>query len=99
MIKRCSNLQGKKSDLCDVEVLAPQQPMHVMEVHSEMAVVFQVEYFLGAVTTNSLNPNFAASIPKMKPSNWPWLLDELPQGQHELAMLVVIGAIIRKGPD
>jgi len=38
-------------------------------------------------------------IPQMYPSNFPWLLDELAQGQHELAMLVVIGAIIRKGPD
>jgi hypothetical protein len=35
-----------------------------------------------------------------KPSNLPWLLlDELAQGQHELAILEVIGAIWSKGPN
>ena len=85
--------------MCDVEVLAPQQPMHVMEVHSEMAVLFQVEV-LGGGHYNELPQSVLRSmhIPQMKPSNWPWLLDELPQGQHALAMLVELEAIIRMGP-
>ena len=32
---RCNHLHGKKGDLCDVEVLMPQQLLHVMEVNSE----------------------------------------------------------------
>ena len=34
------------SDLRDVEVLAAQQPMHVMEVDGENTIVFQVEVLL-----------------------------------------------------
>jgi len=37
-------------------------------------------------------------IPKMEPSNFLWLLDELAQGQLELAMLVNLRAILRTGP-
>ena len=44
---RYNHLHGIKGDLSDVEVLAAQQPMHVMEVHSEMAVLFQVEVLSG----------------------------------------------------
>ena len=43
---RYIHLQGIKGDLRDVELLAPQQPMHVMEVDSENTVVFQVEVLL-----------------------------------------------------
>ena len=46
-MQRYNNLQGKKGDLCDVEVLAPQQPIHVVEVNSEKTIIFQVEVLLG----------------------------------------------------
>ena len=46
-MQRYNNLQGKKGDLYDVEVLAPQQPMYVMEVNGERIVFFQVEVLLG----------------------------------------------------
>jgi hypothetical protein len=37
---------------------------------------------------------------EMEPPNLPWLLlDELAQGQHELAILKVIQAIWCKGPN
>ena len=39
-------------------------------------------------------------VPEMEPLDLPRLvLDELAQGQHELAILEVIGAIRSKGPD
>ena len=44
--QRCDHLYGKKGDLCDVEVLAPQQPIHVVEVNGEKIVIFQVEVLL-----------------------------------------------------
>ena len=31
MMQRCNHLHGKKGDLDEVKVLAPQQTMHVME--------------------------------------------------------------------
>ena len=34
-MQRCNQLHGKKGDLCDVEVLAPQQSIHVVEVNGE----------------------------------------------------------------
>jgi len=47
-MERYSNhLQGKKGDLRDVEVLAPQQTMHVMEFNGEKTIFFQVEVLLG----------------------------------------------------
>ena len=44
---RYNHLHGIKGDLRDVEVLAPQQPMYVMEVNGERIVFFQVEVLLG----------------------------------------------------
>jgi hypothetical protein len=36
---------------------------------------------------------------EMEPLNLPQLLHERAQGQHELAILIVIGAIWSKGPN
>ena len=47
-MERYSNhLQGKKGDLCNIEVLSPQQPMNVMEFNDEKTIFFQVEVLLG----------------------------------------------------
>ena len=43
---RYNHLHGIKGDLSDVEVLAAQQPMHVMEVDGEITIVLQVEVLL-----------------------------------------------------
>ena len=43
---RYNHLHGIKGDLRDVEVLAAQQPMHVMEVDGENTIVVQVEVLL-----------------------------------------------------
>ena len=44
---RYNHLHGIKGDLRDVEVLAPPQPMHVVEVNGEKTIIFQVEVLLG----------------------------------------------------
>ena len=43
---RYNHLHGIKGDLRDVEVLAAYQPMHVMEVDSEITIILQVEVLL-----------------------------------------------------
>jgi len=43
---RYNHLHGIKGDLSDVEVVAAQQPMHVMEVDGENTIVVQVEVLL-----------------------------------------------------
>ena len=43
---RYNHLHGIKGDLRNIEVLAAQQPMHVMEVDSENTIVLQVEVLL-----------------------------------------------------
>jgi hypothetical protein len=39
-MQRCNNLHGKKGDLGDVEILAPQQPVHVVEDNGDISVIF-----------------------------------------------------------
>lgn len=43
MMQRCNNLHGKKGDLGDIEVLALQQDVHVVEDYREITIIFQVE--------------------------------------------------------
>jgi hypothetical protein len=46
-MQRCNHLHRKKGELGDVEVLAPQQPMHVVEDYREITIIFQVKVLLG----------------------------------------------------
>jgi hypothetical protein len=39
----------------DVEVLAPQQPMHVVEDNREITIIFQVEVLLGDLDNKFLH--------------------------------------------
>lgn len=75
--------------------------MHVMEIFDNLSIVFQMEVLLQHVDNEILQAYFCClHILEMEPPYLPRLvLYELALGQHELSVLVVVRAIIRKGPN
>jgi hypothetical protein len=61
-VKVIIDLQGKKGDLGNVEVLSPQQSMHVVEIYDDFTILGQVEVLAGTLTMNVSRPTFATSM-------------------------------------
>ena len=71
-----------------------------MEIYDDFTIRGRVEVLHRNLDDEVAQADFRRfHVPEMEPPYLPWLFKEVAQGQHELPMFVVIGAIIQEGPN
>ena len=79
----------------DIEVLSPQESMHVVEIYNDLTIHGHVEVLRWNLDDEVAHDRFCRfHVPEMEPPYLPLLFQKVAQGQHELPLLVVVGAII-----